>query len=144
MLLMELHKAKWSIFAVAEKLEDGDHSTCMDLTPGGRTSDRDNLSVTLDFLVTQQQGPRSLGASMCHCVNDKEEIWQITKGRLRLLWFYGEGEKIVVCCNLHLKKGKKVNPGEVSQAIAFKKQYFKDMEAGNIEFVENQEHGHGQ
>lgn len=144
MLLMELHKAKWSIYAVAERQDDGCHNTCMDLTPGGRVSDRNNLGASLDFAVAQKQGLKALGAHICHCVDEKEEIWQVTKGRLRLLWFYGEGEKIVICCNLHLKKGQKVNSEEVNKAIKIKEKYFSDMEAGKIIFVDDEEHDHGQ
>jgi hypothetical protein len=140
---MELHKAKWSICAVAEKQDTGGHSTCMDLAPGGRKADRDNLGATLDFAVAQKQGLKALGSHMCHCVSDKDEIWQVTKGRLRLLWFYGEGEKIVICCNLHLKKGQKVNPDEVAKAVKFRDQYFSDMDAGNIIFLDDEEHDHG-
>lgn len=139
MLLMELHKSKWSIYAVATLLRDGSHGTCMDDAPGERRTDLYGLSAILEHAAEQNQGPKALGNSICHQVDDNNEIWQISKGRLRLLWFYGHGGKIIICCNLHLKKKQKANAAEVENAIRMRERYFSAVNDGSIVFVDDDE-----
>lgn len=68
-------------------------------------------------------GKDTFSDDLCHLVNKDEKIWQFTKGRLRILWFYGQGNRIVVCSHGFLKQSQKTPKKEINRAISTKKQY---------------------
>lgn len=60
-----------------------------------------------------------------HEADKDEKIFQITKGRHRFLFFYGEPKTILIFASPHLKKSQKVNKAELRKIIKIKKEYFK-------------------
>ena len=70
-------------------------------------------------------GPRALGVSLYHQVDEKHGIYEFVKGRLRVLCFEASTGAICVCACIFVKKTQKTPKGHVSQAIALQKSYEK-------------------
>lgn len=73
-------------------------------------------------VATNPQGPRCLNDDQCHQIDKKNKIWQFTKGRLRVLWFYGDG-KLIVCSHVFVKRTKKTPKAELNKAVNIKRIY---------------------
>lgn len=82
-----------------------------------------------------RNGPRNLPDSLSHYVDKKEHIWQFTKGKLRVLWFYDEGQ-LIVCSHGFIKKTQATPASEKGKAIDLKAQYFAAKNAEQLEFIE--------
>lgn len=62
----------------------------------------------------------------------REGIFEFrTKGGLRLLWFYDEGN-VVICVNGYIKQGQKTPNAEIDAAIRWKNNYFTAKRAGTL------------
>lgn len=79
-----------------------------------------------------EHGQKMLNDSICHEIDENEKLFEFIKGDLRLIWFYGSGNKIIICSHCFIKKGRKTPPNEKAIAIKFKKEYFSLLER-NIE-----------
>lgn len=84
---------------------------------------------------------RDLSHDVCHEVNDKPKIFQLTKGRLRLLWFYGShkpGRELMVCVNVFIKSTNRTPESEKGEAVKGQKRYKAASQANEI--MESVEH----
>jgi hypothetical protein len=62
----------------------------------------------------------------------REGIFEFrTKGGLRLLWFYDEGN-VVICVNGYIKQGQKTPNAEINAAIQWKNSYFTAKKTGTL------------
>jgi phage-related protein len=77
---------------------------------------------------TAKEGP-SRRTEVSHQI--KDEIYEFIQGRLRVLWFYDEGQ-IVVCSHGFIKKSSKTPRSEIRRAEETRHRYFEDKEVGNI------------
>jgi len=103
----------------------------------------DNLSgsaagmmVLMDESAARPQGPRSFSVKLVHEIDKKESIWEFIKGDLRVLWFFGNGNKIIVCSHGFIKGGDKTPNAQKNEAIKLKRDYFEAMNNADIEIVE--------
>ncbi len=71
-----------------------------------------------------------LNTDICHEVDSDNKIFEFIKGSLRLLWFYGAGNKIIICSHVFVKKGQKTPVTQKSAAIELKKRYMKLIDSG--------------
>lgn len=82
----------------------------------------DGLLVMLERF--SEHGQRMLNDGICHEIDENEKIFEFIKGDLRLIWFYADGSKIVVCSHCFVKKGQKTPPKEKARAIKIKDKYW--------------------
>lgn len=75
------------------------------------------------------RGPHNLPTDLSHTIADG--IWQFTKGRLRVAWFY-DGIKVVVCCQAATKKSQKAPKQFIDTAVASMQEYKLQKARGNI------------
>lgn len=81
------------------------------------------------FAMIAINGPQNLPTDISHRIADG--VWQFTKGRLRVAWFY-DGEKVVVCCQAALKKTQKAPRPFIDAAVACMQEYKIQKARGNV------------
>lgn len=65
----------------------------------------------------------------------REKIFEFrTKGGLRLLWFYDEGN-VVICVNGYIKQGQKTPNAEIDAAIQWKNDYLTAKRTGTLKEI---------
>lgn len=86
-----------------------------------------------------KEGLDGLSPHIWHLVDNDNKIFELKKGRLRLLFFKGPGDVLVIASHGFIKKTQKTPDNEKNKAIRRKKQYQKDYDSRNIELIEIQE-----
>lgn len=88
----------------------------LDNLDAGYDASKRGLLHLFDRIGASAQGPRCLPAAICHQIDGP--IWQLTKGDLRLLWFYDpKASRVIVCGHCFLKKGQKTPRSELATAL---------------------------
>ncbi len=82
-----------------------------------------------------QKGRTALNTSQCHYVDQGEQIYQYIKGRLRVFWFE-DGDHVVVCTHGIIKKTQKTPRREIKKAINIKHLYQASKRNLETEFVD--------
>jgi len=59
------------------------------------------------------------------------EIWEFISGRLRVLWFYDEGRR-VVCCHGFVKRTKKTPAAEIERGMSAHEAYQAAKQRGTL------------
>lgn len=91
-------------------------------------------------LIARASRGEPLTAANFHPAGDG--ILEFIKGSLRLLCFRGEGNTFVVCTHGYVKKSQKADRTEVARAQAAMRDYWAAVEAGNIEYIEEDDETH--
>lgn len=82
------------------------------------------------MLVTAAiHGPTHFHKDVCHNIAD--EVFQFTKGDIRVAWFYDAG-KMVICCQAAIKKGKKTPQPFIDASVACLQEFKLQKARGNI------------
>lgn len=120
MRLKILKKGRYTIAAVME----GEGCPTEDFITQGEAAyqaSRMGLANLLERLAAD--GFDGLTSSMTHEVNKKSKISELIKGDLRLFYFKGRGNVLVVCtCGL-LKKSQKADRNAVEKSIRWQEKY---------------------
>lgn len=69
-----------------------------------------------------QYGAEHFNTNQAHYVDQKEQIYEYIKGRLRLFWFEDDN-KVVICTHGIVKKSQKTPRREIDRAIRVKLAY---------------------
>jgi len=124
MKLLRLERSLWDVTAVVEESVDDDCCPLTDFLTDIGAQYAGSASGMYDLLERfAESGKETFSDDLCHLVSKDEKIWQFTKGRLRVLWFYGQGNRIVVCSHGFVKQSQKTPKKEINRAISTKKQY---------------------
>ncbi|WP_440064843.1 type II toxin-antitoxin system RelE/ParE family toxin [Pseudomonas syringae] len=134
MRLLVLEASKWTVTAAQEPTGNGGFSCPLTASLGSLGA---NYEKSLDGLLSllakfSEHGQRMLNDGICHEIDENEKLFEFIKGDLRLIWFYGKGNKIIICSHCFIKKGRKTPIAEKSIASKIKKEYF-DLLDRNIE-----------
>ncbi len=81
---------------------------------------------------TARQGP-SRRQEICRKIG--QEIWEFREGKLRVLWFYGEREEIIVCSHGFFKQSQKTPRIEKNRALDCRRRYFAALAQGDIDIL---------
>jgi Phage derived protein Gp49-like (DUF891) len=87
--------------------------------------------------LVSKVGLQDISTKLSHCVNEEEKIYEFIKGKLRLFYFKGKGDLLVVCTSGVIKKTQKVDEKQVTRAIALKKQYLQSVKEGTLELIKD-------
>jgi len=135
---------KWDIVSVVS--EEAGEETCALLdwfeqleSDGTFISNMDGMLNLMRHVATTESGPVELKDTQCHTVDDGQQIFEFIKGRLRVLWFYGKGNKLVVCSHGFVKKTQKTPKEEVKKCIRVKERYMRAHQDNNIEILDELE-----
>ena len=111
LLILESHL--WDVTAIINK----DEGCCplTDFFDGLESKYKGLASGMFDlFERFSQSGRDKFNDDLCHYVDKDEKIWEFIKGDIRVLWFYGQGNRIIVCSHGFLKNSRKTPKKEIS------------------------------
>lgn len=132
MRLLVLEAGRWTVTAIQEHRVDGEF-TCRfndSLEELGPNYERSLAGLIAMLGKFSEHGTKMLNDGICHEIDESEKIFEFIKGDLRLLWFYGKGNKIIICSHCFIKKGRKTPTDEKAIAIRLKNEYFKLLKNG--------------
>jgi phage-related protein len=73
---------------------------------------------------------------VCHQI--RGPIFQCEQGRIRVLWFYDEGQ-MIICSHGFLKTSRKTPQRHIHRAESAYQRYFDDKAQGKINIIEDEE-----
>ena len=74
---------------------------------------------------------------LSHSVDKKEKIYEFIKGDLRLFYFKGYDNLLVICTSVVIKKTQKVDKKQVDLAVRLKLEYLQSVKDGTIVLIED-------
>lgn len=83
-------------------------------------------------------GPDSFNSELLHWVHKDPKIFQLSKGKIRALWFYAD-DSTMVLCNAFVKKTQKTPPGVIESALRFFDAYQDAKTAGSVTLIRDEE-----
>ena len=81
-------------------------------------------------------GSEQFNTSQCHYVDQREQIYEYIKGRIRVFWFEDD-EKVVICTHGILKKSQKTPRQEIQRALKIKANYMQAKKDGSLSLKED-------
>jgi hypothetical protein len=84
--------------------------------------------------IAQEGPPRRV--EVCHQI--RGPIFQCEQGRIRILWFYDEGQ-MIICSHGFLKTSRKTPRNHIRRAENTYRRYFDDKTRGTINIIEDEE-----
>jgi hypothetical protein len=84
-----------------------------------------------------ENGLNQLPASSSHLINKHPKIYEFIRGKLRLIYFHGRGNTVVVCSDIIVKKTQKADPAVVSKAIKAHNNYYTALKEGALIVMED-------
>jgi phage-related protein len=117
MRLRRIIGAQWDVLAVCTPRGECPLREFLADLPANLAADGRSMLRLFSFLA-EQGPPRNVDVS--HKIAG--EVWELIAGRLRVLWFYGEG-RVVVCSHGFVKRTKKTPPIEIYRAQAVFNEY---------------------
>ena len=80
-------------------------------------------------------GLEPLPDSLSRLVHKKEKIREFRKGDLRLFYFNGHDNLLVICTSVTIKKTQKVDKKQVDLAVRLKLEYLQSVKDGTIVLI---------
>ena len=83
------------------------------------------LVKKLEYIANIQTGPRALGDKFVHELgSSKYKIFRFSQGSLRVSWFYGDGNKLILCAHAYVKKSNKTSRKDIEKAEGYYEAYY--------------------
>ena len=120
--------------------QDGSSDLYKFLENVGQRNEEDaaGLLLKIEAAAKDEMGPRILNINMCHKIDGN--IYQISSGSLRMLFFYSETKrKVIVCAVCFLKKGKKTPTKFIDSAKSIEELYNDSEKKGEVTFLTDKE-----
>ena len=137
MILKLVCRGVWRIYAIC-----GERGECalLDFLQGsgrGDTLGRDKrrLLAELDRVAHTSYPPNDTEVS--HKVDREHDIWQFTRGGVRVLWFYDDG-RLMILSHGFQKETRKTPERELGRARRAKGMYLQAKRIGQLRFLEDQ------
>lgn len=126
--LIDICSDKWTVSVVRNEKANGGSSFADWLQEMMANKDtKANASGILalfDDLASRDRGPIDISDGLCHAVDKDNGIYQLSKGKLRVLFFHHPTEqKIVIVSHGFMKKTQKTPSAEVDAAIRLRKKF---------------------
>lgn len=84
-----------------------------------------------------EHGPDQFNTAQSHYVDQREQIYEYIKGRLRLFWFEDD-DRVVICMHGIIKKDQKTPRQEIERAKRVKAAYMQAKAQGSLTFIEEE------
>ncbi len=86
-----------------------------------------------------ESGLEALSTKQCHQVDKTHKIYELIKGDIRLLFFKGHGDTLIVTTHALIKKTQKTPEKDKNKAIRYKKAYQLAHDKHQINFVKDED-----
>lgn len=92
-----------------------------------------NYIGLLDMLGrAAKSGLQQFSSEQSHLINSDPKIFEFIRGKLRLIYFHGRGNMIVVCTEIIVKKTQKSDTRVVNKAIKAYEDYFESIKKDSL------------
>lgn len=99
----------------------------------------DGLFKLLDRI--SKEGLVDISTKLSHRVDEKENIYELIKGDLRLFYFKTEEDFLIICTSALIKKTQTVDQKHVKKAIRLKHDYLDAVKQRTLIVIEENENG---
>lgn len=135
MKLKVLIAGKWRILSPC--LKNGSSET-EDFLDGLSSNFQANIAGIVAMIEAHSKyGPDHFNTSQAHYVDQKEQIYEYIKGRLRLFWFEDD-DKVVICTHGIIKKDQKTPKRDIERAKKTKAAYMQAKLEASLTFVDEE------
>lgn len=137
MKLLTINNAQYKVVAVIDEKNDGlicpvhEFFGSIDKQYQGSA---DGLLALMERIA--KDGTQNLSSKLCHLVDDENKIYELIKGDLRLFFFKGHCDLIVIATHGIIKKSQKTKDSDKNRAISYKKHYQEAHDKRCIEILE--------
>lgn len=124
MLLKTVISQIWTFYTPCDDDGISDLFEFIECADRSLEADVAGLLAKLDTISASPLGPKVLNQKICHYVDDRERIFQVRHGQLRLLMFYSLYErKVIICSSPFIKDTQKTPRSEIAKAVSIKTSY---------------------
>lgn len=117
---------------------DGDACPADDFIAEGEARYEASRMGLSDLLArVAREGLDGLSSKMTHEADKRLKIYEFIKGDLRLFYFKGRDNTIVICTAGVIKKGQKADQKAVEKAAKFREEYLRAHASGGIQWEED-------
>lgn len=118
---------------VISAVMDGDTCAVEDVLLSGDTAIEGYCVGFLHMLeIVSKEGFKKFSSKQSHYINEDPKIYEFIRGPLRLIYFHGKDNNVVVSTEVVLKKSKKADKKVVHRAIQIRKDYFESIENNTL------------
>lgn len=90
--------------------------------------DWERLQAKLEKIAKSKEGLGVYGDRISHELGSKKyKIFRFSQGSLRISWFYGKGNKIILCAHGYLKKTNATSRSDIAKAESYYEKYYNDI-----------------
>ena len=98
------------------------------------SSNRASMLSLFEEIAEHPENPiQWIPSKKCHTITTDNKIWQFTVGRLRVAWFFDQGN-IIICTHGFFKDSQTTKKADQNKAQKTRAAYFAAKEHNNIEF----------
>ena len=134
MELTVIFSDQFNITAVSNDGECDARDFLMDLPEQYQAS---SAGIFVLLQTVSSEGLAGLSDKQSHYVNKDEKIYEFIKGKLRLLYFIGKGNQLVICVCGYIKKTQKADSQMVNKAIRCRNEYFAAIASDTLIIIED-------
>lgn len=111
---------------IISAIMDGDRCPVEDAIISDDPAYESQMLGLLDMLNRAAAGGlRQFSSKQSHYINEDPKIYEFIRGPLRLIYFHGESNNVVVSTEVVVKKSQKADKKVVSKAKKVRKDYFE-------------------
>ena len=136
-ILIESEITHYKIAAVMEG-DECETEIFLNELPEKYQASADGLFRLIEHIV-ERGGLDGLSPKQCHLVDKDHKILELIKGDIRLLFFKGHGDTIIVTTHAFIKKTQKTPENHKNKAIRYKKEYQSAHDKNQIYFVKDED-----
>lgn len=129
-------------YVVSSIIKDGEDEACpIEDSPLSRDSTFCRSHAGLMDVIERiaKDGLQQFPASLSHSINKDPKIYELIRGRLRLIYFHGCGNFVVICIEIVVKKTQKADRQVISRAIQAHNNYHQAVSQGTLEIIRGED-----
>jgi len=86
-----------------------------------------------------ENGLQNISSKLCHRVDEKNKIYELIKGDLRIFFFKGNKDLIIIATHGIIKKSQKTKQTDIDKAVKYKRRYQKAHDTNDLTIIEAEE-----
>jgi len=107
---------------------NGDRCPVHDVLVNGFPNYEANSNGLLDMITRiAKNGFHQFSSQQCHYIDQDKKIYELIRGRLRLIFFHGKNKTIMICTDIVVKDTQKANQKVVKRALKTYDDYYNSL-----------------
>lgn len=79
-----------------------------------------------------ENGFKQFSSKQCHLINKDKKIYELIRGRLRLIFFHGKNKTIMICTEVVVKDTQKTDRKVVNRALKIYDDYYNSLQKDTL------------